>query len=51
MFVFRQLADSAGFSSMFRLVVLHIRERMPGASPASQHAEPGTARGGPAMEG
>jgi len=40
--VFRQLADSAGFSSMFRLVVLHIRERMPvsRASPASQASSP-----------
>jgi hypothetical protein len=38
MFVFRQLADSAAFSSMFRLVVVHLRERMPvsRASPASQ---------------
>jgi hypothetical protein len=53
MFVFRQLADSAAFSSMFRLVVLHLRERMPvsRASPASQRVEPGTAGGGPAMEG
>ena len=53
LFVFRQLADSAGFSRMFGLVVLHIRERMPvsRASPASQRVEPGTARGGPAIEG
>jgi hypothetical protein len=53
MFVFRQLAGGAGFSSMFRLVVLHLRERMPvsRATPASQRVEPGTARCGPAMKG
>jgi hypothetical protein len=53
MFVFRQLADSAAFSSTFRLVVLHLRERMPvsRASPASQRVEPATAGGGPAIEG
>ena len=40
--VFRQLAGSAGFSRMFRLVVLHIRERMPvsRASPATQASSP-----------
>ena len=48
MFVFRQLADSAGFSSMFRLVVLHIRERMP----VSQPGEPARrARHGPRRPG
>ena len=41
--VFRQLADSAGLSGMFRLVVLHIQERMPvsRASPASLASQPG----------
>ena len=51
--VFRHLADSAGFSSMSRFLVLHIRERMPvsRASPASQASSPSTARCGPAIEG
>jgi hypothetical protein len=42
--VFRRLAGSAGFGSMFRFVVLHIGDRMPvsRASPASQ--PPGPAR-------
>jgi hypothetical protein len=53
MFVFRQLADSAAFSSTFRLIVLHLRERMPvsRASPAGQLVEPATAGGAPAIEG
>jgi len=39
---FRKLADSPGFSGMFRLITLQIRERMPvsRASPASQASSP-----------
>jgi hypothetical protein len=42
LFVFGRLAGSAGFSGMFRLVVLHIRERMPVSrgSPDSQAPSP-----------
>jgi len=43
--VFRQLADGAGFSGMFRLVSLHTRGRMPVSSqPGQPGVEPGTVR-------
>ena len=51
--VVRQLADSAGFGGMFRLVALHIREKMPvsRASPASQAPSPARRAALPAIGG
>jgi hypothetical protein len=51
--VVRQLADSAGFSGIFRLAVLHTREGMPvsRASPASQAPSPARRAAFPAVRG